>query len=119
MEVLMIFLIARIALNLVSAIFGIMGLLNLGGSIRVRAVYRLWHYPHQFYPIVGLVELIAALFLIVPETRVLEYRGGGHNHVRYSRDATAPQAVSLVTACNIVAGEPDPRLIGARVAQPR
>lgn len=53
------------------------GLLNLSGSTHVRAVYCLWHYPHQFYRIVGLVELVAALFLIVSETRVWSIAAAG------------------------------------------
>jgi len=66
----MIFVIARIALDVVSAIFGLTGLINLSGGAHVRAVYRLWHYPHHFYRIVGLVELMAVLFLVMPQTRV-------------------------------------------------
>ncbi|HEY2007408.1 MAG TPA: DoxX family protein [Rhizomicrobium sp.] len=63
-------IIARSAVDIVSAIFALAGLINLGGITRLRAVYRLWHYPHNFYRIVGLTQLMAALFLIVPETRV-------------------------------------------------
>lgn len=66
----MILLIARVALDMVSVIFGLTGLINLSGGAQVRAVYRLWRYPRHFYRIVGVVELMAALFLIVPETRI-------------------------------------------------
>jgi hypothetical protein len=66
----MVLVIARIALDVVSAIFGLTGLLNLSGGTYVRAVYRLWRYPHHFYRIVGLAELMAALFLVVPQTRI-------------------------------------------------
>src|SRR5258708_3548042 len=63
-------MIARLALDMVCAVFGLAALINLAGGTHVRAVYRLWHYPHQFYHIVGVAELMAALFLIVPETRI-------------------------------------------------
>ena len=61
---------ARIALYAVIAIFSLTGLLNLGGEGHLTAVYRLWRYPHHFNRIVGLAELLTALFLILPETRV-------------------------------------------------
>ena len=70
-------LIARLAVDLVSAAFCLAGVVNLSGSTHVRAVYRLWHYPHHFYRIVGIAELMAALFLIVPETRVWGIAAGG------------------------------------------
>jgi hypothetical protein len=70
-------LIARLAVDVVSAIFALAGLINLGGSTHMRAVYRLWHYSHHFYRIVGVAQLTVALFLIVPETRVWGIAAGG------------------------------------------
>ena len=70
-------IIARSAVDLVSAAFCLAGLLNLSGSTHVRAAYRFWHYPHHFYRIVGVAELMAALFLIVPETRIWGIAAGG------------------------------------------
>src|SRR5271154_6809750 len=69
--------IARLAVDLVSATFCLAGLVNLSGSTAVRAAYRLWRYPHHFYQIVGIGELMAALFLIVPETRIWGIAAGG------------------------------------------
>jgi len=63
-------IIAGLAVNVLSAIFALAGVINLSGSMHFRAVYRFWQYPHNFYRIVGLTELLAALFLIVPETRI-------------------------------------------------
>ena len=63
-------IIAQLAVDVVSAVFGLAGVINLIGSTHLRAVYRLWRYPHNFYRIVGLGQLMAALFLIVPETRI-------------------------------------------------
>jgi hypothetical protein len=70
-------LIARLAVDVVSAVFALTGLINLSGSTHLRAVYRLWHYPLHFYRIVGVAELMVALFLIVPETRVWGIAAGG------------------------------------------
>jgi hypothetical protein len=70
-------LMARLAVDLVSAIFALTGLMNLSAGTHMRAVYRLWHYPHHFYRAVGVAELMAALFLIVPETRVWGIAAGG------------------------------------------
>lgn len=63
-------IIARLAVDLVSAIFVLLGLVSLSGSTHFRAVYRLWHYPHNFYCIIGLAELMVALFLFMPQTRI-------------------------------------------------
>jgi hypothetical protein len=70
-------IIARLAVDLVSATFCLAGLVNLNGSTHLRAVYRLWHYPHNFYRIVGLAQLMAALFLIVPQTLIWGIAAGG------------------------------------------
>jgi len=70
-------LITRLAVDVVSAIFALTGLINLSGSTHMRAVYRLWRYPHHFYRVVGVAELMVALFLIVPETRVWGIAAGG------------------------------------------
>jgi hypothetical protein len=70
-------LITRLAVDVVSAIFALTGLINLSGSTHMRAVYRLWRYPHHFYRVVGVAELMVALFLIVPETRVWGVAAGG------------------------------------------
>jgi hypothetical protein len=53
------------------------GLIQLSRSTHLRPVYRLWHYPHHFYRIVGVAEVIVALFLIVPETRIWGVVAGG------------------------------------------
>lgn len=63
-------IIARLAVDAVSAVFALGGLISLSGITRLRAVYHLWHYPDNFYRIAGLAQLTAALFLTVPETRV-------------------------------------------------
>ena len=70
-------IIARLAVDAVSAVFALGGLVNLGGTRHLLAVYRLWHYPDNFYRIVGLAQLLAALFLIVPETRIWGIAAGG------------------------------------------
>ncbi|HEY2007437.1 MAG TPA: DoxX family protein [Rhizomicrobium sp.] len=54
----------------VTGVFLLAGLVNLGGSPVVRAAYRAWDYPANFYRVVGLLELMAALFLALPQTRI-------------------------------------------------
>ena len=51
-------------------LFLLAGLVNLGGSPVVRAAYRAWDYPANFYRVVGIIELTVALFLALPETRI-------------------------------------------------
>jgi DoxX-like family len=54
----------------VTGLFLLAGFVNLGGSPVVRATYRAWDYPANFYRVVGVVELMVALFLALPETRI-------------------------------------------------
>jgi len=53
-----------------AVLFAIAGLINLTGISRVRAAYRFWHYPKQFYRTVGALEFLASLFLAVPQLRI-------------------------------------------------
>jgi hypothetical protein len=62
--------IAPAAVNVVSGIFAIAGIVNLSGSAHVRAAYRLWRYPPHFYRVIGVMELMTALFLMLPQTRI-------------------------------------------------
>lgn len=54
----------------VTAAFLLAGLANLSGSPVVRAAYRAWDYPANFYRVVGMIELMVALFLFLPQTRI-------------------------------------------------
>ena len=54
----------------VTGIFLLAGLVNLSGSSLVRAAYRAWDYPPNFYRVVGIFELAVALFLALPQTRI-------------------------------------------------
>lgn len=54
----------------VTGVFVLAGLVNMGGGPVVRAAYRAWDYPANFYRVVGLLELTAALFLALPQTRI-------------------------------------------------
>ena len=62
--------VTHFALIAVSLLFALAGLVNLSGSAPVRKIYRFWHYPRGFYRTVGAMELLAALFLGVPQLRV-------------------------------------------------
>ena len=54
----------------VTGVFLLAGLVNLSGNSVVRAAYRAWNYPANFYRVVGMIELTVALFLALPETRI-------------------------------------------------
>ena len=54
----------------VTGVFLLAGLVNLSGSSLVRAAYRAWDYPPNFYRVVGVIELVVALFLALPQTRI-------------------------------------------------
>jgi hypothetical protein len=59
-----------IGFYIVTGIFLLAGLVNLSGSKVVRAAYRAWAYPANFYRVVGSFELMVALFLALPQTRI-------------------------------------------------
>ncbi|HEX4272304.1 MAG TPA: DoxX family protein [Rhizomicrobium sp.] len=56
----------------VTGVFLLAALVNLTGSSVVRAAYRAWDYAYapNFYRVVGVIELLAALFLALPQTRI-------------------------------------------------
>ena len=56
--------------GLLAAIFAIAGVIDVAGSGYVRARFRHREYPRQFYRVVGVLQLITALFLAVPQLRV-------------------------------------------------
>ena len=58
-----------IAYSLV-ALFALAGLVSVTGNSAVRATYRLWHYPRRTHRVVGVLELLTALFLAVPQLRI-------------------------------------------------
>jgi hypothetical protein len=61
----------------VTGVFLLAGLVNLGGSSKVRAAFRAWDYPPNFYRVVGMIELAVALFLALPQTRIWGVIFGG------------------------------------------
>jgi hypothetical protein len=62
--------ISHLVADSVGLLFALAGIINLSGHAQVRMIYRFWHYPRGFYRIVGVVELLTALFLIAPELRI-------------------------------------------------
>lgn len=54
----------------VTGLFLLAAVINLSGLPVVRRAYRAWDYPPNFYRVVGVMELIVALFLSLPQTRI-------------------------------------------------
>ena len=52
-----------------AALFAVAGLINLGSFPRVREIYVRWDVPAGFYRAIGLLELVAAVFLLMPDFR--------------------------------------------------
>jgi hypothetical protein len=59
----------RLALIL-SALFAVAAALNLSAPGFVRRVYQRWAFPRGFYYVAGLAQVLTALFLSVPATRI-------------------------------------------------
>ena len=51
--------------NGLAAIFAIAAIMDLAGARYVRARFREWRYPRQFYRVMGVLQLIAAIFLVI------------------------------------------------------
>ena len=54
----------------VAGIFGVAALVNLAGPRLLREAYARWGYPRGFHRTTGVIELIAAIFLAMPQTRI-------------------------------------------------
>jgi len=53
-----------------TVIFAIAGIIDLVGSGYVRARFRQWQYPSQFYRVMGVLQLLTSLFLAMPQLRI-------------------------------------------------
>ena len=53
-----------------SGLFGIGGLLHMAGPTFVRHAYRRWGFPSNAHRVVGVLQILAALFLSNPVTRI-------------------------------------------------
>jgi DoxX-like family len=55
---------------LLTGLFGATGLVHLAGPRFLRIAYRRWHFPSNAHRVVGVLEILAALFLSNPVTRI-------------------------------------------------
>jgi hypothetical protein len=53
-----------------TGLFGVSGLLHMAGPAFVRRAYRGWGFPSNAHRVVGVLEILAALFLSHPVTRI-------------------------------------------------
>jgi hypothetical protein len=90
--------IARLAADFIGWLFMLAGIMNLSGNKVVRAAYRFWHYRRGFHLIVDMLELLTALFLIVPQLRILGRSAGRRYRFLLHSDASQPSAIPLVLA---------------------
>jgi len=51
-------------------IFAITAVIDLAGSRYIRARFRHWRYPPQFYRVMGMLQLFTSLFLAMPQLRI-------------------------------------------------
>jgi hypothetical protein len=60
-----------------SIIFGVAAIVHLAGPGFVRRAYERWEFPPKFYRVTGLTELLVAVFLADPPTRLWGIALGG------------------------------------------
>jgi hypothetical protein len=53
-----------------TSIFFACAAIQLAGPGFVRRAYKRWDFPPKFYRVTGFIELLAALFLLTPQTRI-------------------------------------------------
>ena len=53
-----------------TGLFGASGLVHMAGPRILRAAYRRWGFPSNAHRVVGVLEILAALFLSNPVTRI-------------------------------------------------
>jgi hypothetical protein len=53
-----------------ATVFAVNAMIDLAGFRYIRALFRQWRYPRQFYRVIGILQLFTALFLAVPHLRV-------------------------------------------------
>jgi DoxX-like family len=53
-----------------AAVFGASAVAHLTALRFVRRAYERWRFPPGFYRVTGLIELLTAVFLFVPQTRI-------------------------------------------------
>jgi predicted lysophospholipase L1 biosynthesis ABC-type transport system permease subunit len=58
-----------VALSLVGS-FGLAGTLHIAAPRVLREAYRNWQFPRGFYYVVGVAQLVAALFVAEPRLRI-------------------------------------------------
>jgi hypothetical protein len=56
--------------NGLAANFAVAAIMDLAGSRYVQARFRQWRYPRQFYRVMGVLQLITAIFLAMPQLRI-------------------------------------------------
>ena len=56
--------------GILALIFASAGIIDVAGFRFVRARFRQWQYPRQFYRLMGVLQLITALFLATPQLRI-------------------------------------------------
>jgi DoxX-like family len=56
--------------GILALIFASAGIIDVAGFRYVRARFRQWQYPRQFYRVMGVLQLITALFLAMPQLRI-------------------------------------------------
>jgi hypothetical protein len=56
--------------NTLATIFAIAAIIDLTGSRYIRARFRQWRHPRQFYRVMGVLQLVTSLFLAIPQLRL-------------------------------------------------
>lgn len=62
--------IEKAAIDILVVVYAAAGIANLMGGPWVRRLFNRWRYPGQFHRVIGALQLLSAIVLIFPETRL-------------------------------------------------
>jgi hypothetical protein len=60
----------QLVVGVLAVIFAVTAIIDLMGWRYIRAHFRGWRHPRQFYRVMGVLQLIASLFLAVHQLRL-------------------------------------------------
>jgi len=61
---------ANLIANILAVLFAGVGLLHMTSPQSLRTAYRRWQFARSFQYVAGTAQLLAALFLAIPQTRI-------------------------------------------------
>ncbi len=86
--------------GLLAAFYALQGVMKIIGSEEVVANFQKWGFPHKFYLLIGVLELLGGIGLLIPRTTfyaaaglILVMIGAAVTHITHGEAAMLPMPV--------------------------